>query len=199
MKGIDLSFHQHHINLKQDAVPIVQQRYTMNPNYAKQVKEELDRLLSVGFIKPIHEVTWLSPIVIVPKKSGKIKVCVDYRKLNAATIFDPFPLPFTDTLLNAVAGHQIYNFLDGFSGYNQIRTAPEDENKTAFITEWGAFASTVMGFGLKNGPSSFSELVVKVFEPYLTSFMRVFLDDFSVFGQFSKHLHQLRLCFERCR
>ena len=145
-------------------------------------------MLSIGFIKPIHEVTWLSPIVIVPKKNGKIKVCMDYRKSDAKTIFDPFPLPFTDTLLDAVAGNQIYSFLDGFSGYNQIKMAPEDEHKTTFITEWGAFSSTVMGFGLKNSPSSFFELVVKVFEPYLTSFMLVFIDDFSVFGQFFEHL-----------
>ena len=115
MKGIDPSFCQHRINLKADAVPVIQQRYRMNPNYAKQVKEEIDKLLAVGFIYPVEEVTWLSPIVVVPKKNGKIRVCVDYRKLNAATITDPFPLPFCDTLLDAVAGHEIYSFLDGFS------------------------------------------------------------------------------------
>ena len=89
--------------------------------------------MKVGFIKPIHEATWLSPIVIVPKKNGKIRVCVDYRKWNAATITDPFPLPFADTLLDSVAGNQMYSFLDGFLGYNQIIMHPEDEHKTDFI------------------------------------------------------------------
>ena len=105
MKGVDPRFCTHRINLKKDAVPIVSQQYRMNPNYAKHVKEELDKLLKVGFIYPVEAVTWLSPIVIVPKKNGKLRICVDNRKLNAATETDPFPLPFQDTLLDAVAGH----------------------------------------------------------------------------------------------
>ena len=77
--------------------------------------------------------------------------------------------------------------------------ASEDEGKIAFITEWGAFVFTVMSFGLKNGPPSFSEVASKTFEPYLTDFMRVFMDDFSVFGRKAQHLEHLKLCFERCR
>lgn len=125
MKGVDPKFCMHKINLKKDAIPLVSQRYRMNPNYAKAVKEELDKLLQVGFIYPLEQVTWLSPIVIVPKKNGKLRICVDYRKLNAAIETDPFPLPFQDTLLDAVTGHQMYSFLDGFSKYNQILMAPE--------------------------------------------------------------------------
>ena len=81
-----------------------------------------------------------------------------YKKLNAATITDPFPLPFCDTLLEMqlfAARHEIYNFLDGFSGYNQVLMAPEGRDKTAFVTEWGVFASNVMTFGLKNAPPTF--------------------------------------------
>lgn len=92
-KGVDPQFCMHRINLKKD-VPVIFQRYRMNPNYAKHVKEELDKLLKVGFIYPLEAVTWLSPIVIVPKKNGKLRICVDYKKLNAATETDPFPLPF---------------------------------------------------------------------------------------------------------
>ena len=91
----------------------------MNPNYAAKV-EEIDKLLIVGFIQPIKQATWLSAIVVVPKKNGKIRVCIDYRKLNVATVIDAFPLPFTDGVLDAVAGHEVYSFLDGFSSYNQI-------------------------------------------------------------------------------
>jgi len=103
MEGIDPNFYQHLINLKEDATPIRQQRYRMNPNYAKQVKDEIDKLLAVGFIYPIEKANWLSPIVIVPKKNGKLRVCVDYRKLNAVTMSDPFLIPFTDLMLDAVA------------------------------------------------------------------------------------------------
>ena len=79
----------------------------------------------------------MSPIVVIPKKNGKIWVCVDYRKLNAAIVTDAFPLPFTDRVLDAVAGHEVYSFVDGFSGYNEIRMHPADQEKTDFVTEWG--------------------------------------------------------------
>ena len=119
----------------------------MNPNYAMRVKEEIDKLLKLGFIRPVIKATWLSPIVVVPKKNGKIRVCVDYRKLNAATVTDAFPLPFTDGILDAVARHEIYSFLDGFSGYNQVRMHPDDPEKTTFVIEWGVFVAVVMMFG----------------------------------------------------
>ena len=106
----------------------------MNPNYAKRVKEEIDKLLQVGFIYPVNKVTWLSPIVIVPNKNDTLRVCVDYRKLNAATVTDPFPIPFTDAMLDAVARHEMYSFLDGFSGYNQVLVAPKDREKMTFVT-----------------------------------------------------------------
>lgn len=124
MKGVDPQFYQHRITLKDDAMPIRQQRYKMKPNYDAKVKEEIDKLLKVGFIYLVDKATWLSLIVIVPKKNKKLWVCVDYRKLNAAMIIDNFPLPFTDSLLDAVAGHEMYLFLDGFSGYNQVLMAP---------------------------------------------------------------------------
>mgnify|MGYP000361957774 CR=1 FL=1 len=92
----------------------------MNLNYVAKVKEEIDKLLRVGFIRPVKQATWLRPIVVVPKKNGKIRVCVDYRKLNAATVTDVFPLPLTDGVLEAVAGLEVYSFIDGFNGYNQI-------------------------------------------------------------------------------
>lgn len=107
----------------------------------------------------MDKVTWLSPIVIVPKKNGTLRVCIDYKKLNAATMTDPFPIPFTDAMLDAVAGHEMYSFLDGFSGYNQVLMAPEDRVKTDFVTEWGAYASNVMTFGQKNAPATFQRMV----------------------------------------
>jgi hypothetical protein len=111
-------------------------------------------LLRVGFIRLVKRATWLSPIMVVPKKN-KLWVCVDYRKLNATTIMDAFPLPFTDGVLDIVTGHEIYNFLDWFSGYNQIRMAKEDQEKTAFVIEWGVFVAVIMMFRLKTAPATF--------------------------------------------
>ena len=199
MEGINPKFYQHKINLKEGIVQVKQQRYRMNPNSAKQVKEEIDRLLRVGFIYPIEKATWLSPIVIVPKKNMKIRVCVDYQRLNAATIPDPFPLPFIDSLLDEVVGKEMYTFLDGFSGYNQVKMDLEDRDKTTFITEWGVFVATVMMFGLKNAPTTFQRMVQEIFYDYLMDFMKVFVDDFSVAEERAKHLFHLRLCLQRCR
>ena len=152
----------------------------MNPNYAINVKEEIDKLLKVGFIRPVKKATWLSPIVVVPKKNGKIRVCVDYRKLNAATVIDAFPLPFTDGILDAVAGHEIYSFLDGFSGYNQVCMHPNDQEKTTFVTEWGVFVAIVMIFGLITTPTTFQRIIMEMFSYYIPSFMLTFLNDFVV-------------------
>ena len=118
MQGLDPQLYQHQIHLSMDAKPVAQRRYRMNPNYAAKVMEEINKLLRVGFIRPVKQATWLSPIVVVPKKNGKIRVCVDYRKLNAATVTDVFLLPFTEGVLDAVAGHEVYSFLDEFNGYN---------------------------------------------------------------------------------
>ena len=141
MRGLDRTVVHHKIVLKQDAKPIQQHQYRMNPNYAARVKEEIAKLLQVGFI---------TPIVIVPKKNKKLRVCVDYRrKLNACTIADPFPIPYIDALLDDVAaGNESYSFLDMFLGHNQIRMAPEDKEKTAYITDWCAFVSKATTFGL---------------------------------------------------
>ena len=137
-----------------------------------KVKEVIDKLLKVGFIQLVKKETWLSPIVVVRKKNGKIRVCVDYRKLNATTVTDAFPLPFTDNILDSVAGHEIYSFLDGFSGYNQVCMHPDDQEKTTFVTEWEVFVAVA--------PTTFLRLIQETFIDYIPAFMQVFLEDFVV-------------------
>ncbi|MCO5566994.1 hypothetical protein L7F22_020677 [Adiantum nelumboides] len=95
----------------------------MNPNYAKKVKEEIDNLLKAWFITQVESSDWLFSIVVVPKKNGKLRVCVDYRKLNAQTIENPFPLPFTDMILDEIAGHEMYTFMDGYTGAHVVIAA----------------------------------------------------------------------------
>ena len=167
MKGLDPKFYQHKINLATDAKPVQQRRYHMNPNYVARVKEEMDKLLKAGFIRPVKQATWLSPIVVMPKKNGKIRVCVDYRKLNTVTITDAFPLPFTDSVVDAVAGHDMYSFLDRFSGYNQVRMHPNDQEKTPFVTDWGVYVAVAMLFGLKTAPATFQRTIIEMFGEYI--------------------------------
>ena len=127
MKGLDPAFCQHQINLHKDAKLVQRRRHRLNQNYAVKLKEEINKLLRVEFIRSVKKAMWLIPIVVVPKKKRKMQVSVDYRKLKAATITDAFPIPFTNKVLDAVAGHEIYSFLDGFSGYNQVRMHPDDK------------------------------------------------------------------------
>ncbi len=83
----------------------------------------------------MEEATWLSLIVVVPKKNSKLHICVDFHKLNATTKKDPYPLPFTEEVFNMVVGHEMYSFLDGFLAYHQIMIASKDQYKTTFITD----------------------------------------------------------------
>ena len=150
-------------------------------------------------IRPIKKATWLSPIVVIPKKKEQIRGCVDYRKVNATTFTDAFPLPFTDSVVEAVAGHKCYSFLDGFSGYNQIRMHPDDQEKTTFDMAWGVSVAVVMMFGLKTTPATFQRIITEIFDDYILAFIQVFLNDLSMHYQQLEHLTQSRLCLDRCR
>jgi hypothetical protein len=160
LEGIPAKLGEHSIDLQEGAVLVHQRQYRLNPRYSLMVKKEIDRLLEAGLIYPVNNSEWVSPIVVVPKKVGvdgkvKIRVCQDFQKLNSATKKDYFPLPFTDIILDHVAGHQRYSFLDGFSGYNQVFIRMSDQLKTTFTTEWGTFAFNRMPFGLCNAPGTF--------------------------------------------
>jgi hypothetical protein len=90
--------------------PVNQAKYRLNPNYATTVKQDIDELLSIIFIQFVEEATWLSPIVVVRKKNGKLRIYINFRKLNVATKKDPYPLPFTNEMLNTVVGYEAYYF-----------------------------------------------------------------------------------------
>jgi len=117
----------------------------------------------------------LSPIIKIPKKNGKLKIYIDFRKLNATIEKDTYPLPFTNEILNTVARHETYFFLDGYSRYHQIYIAPEDKYKIAFVTNWGAFIWKVMSFGVLNGSPTYQRIITKAFREYLNNFIKIFL------------------------
>ena len=127
-------------------------------------------MLAVGTIYPIDQSEWASPMVFQPKKHDptKLIICVDFKDLNKVTLTNPFPTPYADEILNEVVGHECYSFTDGFSGYNQVPIAKEDQKKTTFVCEFGSFAYRVMPFGLKNAPTVFSRIVVKHFRSTFT-------------------------------
>ncbi len=130
----------------------------------------------------------MSPIVIVPKKNGKLRIYIDFKKLNAATKKDPYPLPFTYEVLNTIIGYEAYSFLGWYSSYHQISIPPEDRYKTTFVIDLGAFIWKVMSFGVKNGPPTYQSTVTKTFKKYLDNFMKIFLDDFIMYNDMENHL-----------
>lgn len=116
-----ISVEEHHIELIPGAQPVRSRQKRMAPEKMQILKNELDKLLEGGFIIQVRNTEWVSPIVIVPKKGGKWRVCVDYRALNRVTKKDRQPLPHIDELLDDVAGHDLYTFCDGYSGYHQVK------------------------------------------------------------------------------
>jgi hypothetical protein len=103
LKGIPLELAHHKIEQNITIPPAHQAKYRLNPNYVTTIKQDIDKLLAVGFIQSIEKATWLSPIIIIPKNNGKLIICIDFRKLNVAIKKDPYPLPFTYEGLNIVA------------------------------------------------------------------------------------------------
>ena len=194
MKGILGDLEVMRIPLKIDVKPIKQCPYRLNPGYKEKVRQELDKMIAVGMFESVEESEWVSPMVVQDKKTkGEIRIYVDLRKLNDASMHDPFPTPFTDEVLDNMGGQEVYSFTDGFSGYHQIKIHKEDRHKTTFATKWGSFQYTMMPFGLKNAPTIFSRVIVAIFKEYLHKFLEVYFDDWTVFGLLKKHVEALRL------
>ena len=114
-------------------------------------------------------------------------VCIDYRKLNTATRKDHYPLPFIDQMLDRLVGHSHYCFLDGYSGYNHIAIALEDQEKTTFTCPYGTFAFRRMPFGLCNAPATFQRCMTSMFSDLIEEAIEIFMDDFSVYGSSFEH------------
>ena len=171
----------------------------MNPQLQLLVRAELERLLKARFIKPVEITDWVSPMILVKKKNRKLRVCVDYWKLNACTQKDYFSLPFITLLLEDVGGHARYTFMDGYAGCNQISIVLQDIHKTVFTTPWGTFVWVIMPFGLCNAPAIFQKLVMYIFTDLLFKSMTVFVDDFSTQSNASSHLECVREALVRCR
>ncbi|CAN6723355.1 unnamed protein product [Malus baccata var. baccata] len=217
IKGISPTTCMHRIFLEEGAKPTREAQRRLNPPMMEVVKKEIIKLLDCGVIYPISDSRWVSPVQVVPKKSGVTvvknaedelvptriqtgwRVCIDYRKLNNTTRKDHFPLPFIDQMLERLAGHSFYCFLDGYSGYNQIIIAPEDQEKTTFTCPFGTFAYRRMPFGLCNAPATFQRCMVSIFSDFIEKIIEVFMDDFSVFGDsFDGCLENLTLILKRC-
>ncbi|RVW81950.1 Transposon Ty3-I Gag-Pol polyprotein [Vitis vinifera] len=177
MKGIHPSIVSHKLNVLTTARPVRQRVRRFHPYRQKIVRDEIDKLLEAGFIREVEYPDWLANVVLVPKKEGKWRVCVDYTNLNNACPKDSFPLPRIDQIVDSTARQGMLSFLDAFSGYHQIPMSPADEEKTVFITPHGLYCYKVMPFGLKNAGATYQRLMAKIFKLLVGCTVEVYIDD----------------------
>jgi hypothetical protein len=168
------------IELQPGTTPISKRPYRLPPNELTELKIQLHDLLDKGFIRPSAS-AWGCPALFVKKKDNSLRLCVDYRPLNAVTIKNKYPLPHIDILFDQLAGAKVSSKIDLHSGYHQIRIRSSDIPKIAFSTKYGLYEYLVMSFGLTNAPAYFMYLMNSVFMQQLDKFVVVFIDDILIF------------------
>lgn len=189
---------QHSIPTSDD-IPVSQRHRRIPPNHLMEVKQHLQELLDKGVIAPSQS-SYASPIVLVRKKNGALRMCVDYRLLNAKARRDAYPLPRIDESLDVLGGAKYFSTMDLASAYNQVEVNPADRHKTAFTTPFGLFEYNRMPFGLAGAPGLFQKLMQTVFRDEVLQILIVYLDDIIVFSQdIPEHLRRLEIVLKKLR
>ncbi len=179
--------------------PIRQPLRRVPPPGREEMRQLLQDMLQQDVIRPSSS-PWASPVVLVKKKDGSKRFCIDYRKVNAVTRKDAYPLPRVDDTLDTLAGSQWLTTIDLLCGYWQVEVSPGDREKTAFCTTDGLFEFTKMPFGLCNAPATFQRLMDLILAGLQWTSCLVYLDDVIIVGKtFEEHLHNLRAVFDRLR
>src|SRR3954467_1120276 len=163
MPGLDTDIVVHCLPIKEGSTPVKQKLRRSRPDMSKKIKDEVEKQFNAGFLKVVSYPPWIANIVPVPKKDGKVRMCVDYRDLNRASPKDDFLLPHIDVLVDSTAQCKVFSFMDAISGYNQIKMPPTASVKTTLIIPWGTFCYKVMPFGLKNAGATYQRAMVALF------------------------------------
>jgi len=189
----------HEIPLVPGSVPPIRPIYPMSQPELVELKRQLEELIAKGYVVPSVS-PYGSPVLFVKKKSGELRLCVDYRGLNKISVKNSYPLPLIDELLDRLHGVEYLSSIDLNSAYYQIRIADEDVPKTAFRCRYGSYEFKVMPFGLSNAPATFMRLMHDVFRDYEDVFIIIFLDDILVYSKTAEdHEKHLRLVFDKLR
>ena len=179
--------------MKEGVKPFQQKLRKVHPTLEPMILKELKKLLDARIIFKVRHSIWVSNLVLVWKKSGEIRLCVDFWNLNRASNKYNYPVPPMKQILQAVSGSEMFSLLDGFSGYNQVLVTEPDRLKTTFRTKWGTFAFRHMPFGLINAGATFQRAMDIAFHGLIGQSVVVYLDDVTMFSKHrGDHLHHLK-------
>jgi hypothetical protein len=197
LKTYDTFFIEHKIPLKGEAKPFRQKLRQINPILLLVMEREVKKFLDARIIVPLRYSEWVANLVLVRKKSGEIRLCVDFRNLNRSSKKENFPLPNVEHIFQRVTGASRLSMIDGFSGYNQISVMLEDREKTTFTTPWGTFMYAKMPFGLMNVGETFQRAMDIAFIGEKDQFVVIYLDGIIVFSRSDKehHCHLIWIIF----
>jgi hypothetical protein len=197
--GVSRTIIEHSLGIDPSVRPKKQRLRKMSDEKTVGAKAEVHRLLEANFIEPVAYPTWLANVVMVQKKSGKWRMCIDFTSLNKVCPKDNFPLPQIDKIVDSAAGCEVMSLLDCFSGYHQIYME-EDKASTSFITPFGTYCFIRMPEGLKNAGSTFSRLTKTVLESQVGRNIFTYVDDIVVASKSKEdHLADLAETFANMR
>ena len=187
------------IKTEEGATPPNKPPYRLSPKEHEELQAQIEDLLAQGHIRPSTS-PYGAPVLFVPKKDGRWRMCVDYRALNRQTIRDRYPLPRIDDLLDRLGKAKHFTTLDLATGYHQIAVKNEDIPKTAFRTQRGQFEFVVMPFGVTNAPATFQRMMNSIFKEELDDFVLVYLDDILIFSEtLQEHIKHIKTALEKLR
>jgi len=180
MPGIPREVVEHSLDIRAGSKPMKQRLCRFDEEKRRAIREEIHRLLVAEFIKELFHPEWLANPVLVKKKNGKWRMCVDYTSLNIACPKNPFPLPRIDQIVDSTVGCKTLSFVDAYSGYHQIKMKESDQLVTTFITPFGMFCHVTMSFGLKNAGATYQRCMLQVFRDLIGKTVEAYVDDIIV-------------------
>jgi hypothetical protein len=189
----------HAIEVMPKVAPPAKAPYRMSHEELKELKVQLEKRLAKGYIKP-SKLAYGAPVLSVHKTNGTLRMCVDYRGLNKATVKNWYPLPRIDDLFNRLSGAKVFSRINLRSGYYQIRIAEGDEEKTSCRIRYNSYEFLVMPFGLTNAPTTFCTFMNDIFREWFDDFVVVYIDDILIYsGSLEEHAEHLWKVFQRLR
>ncbi|GAA0169006.1 hypothetical protein LIER_23578 [Lithospermum erythrorhizon] len=198
MSGIDTSVAVHQLHVDFMYKPVKQKKKSFNDEKNRAVRVEVDMLLKAGAIRELQFPEWVANVVLVKNPKGTRRMCTDFTSLNKARPKYIYPLPYLARMVDGSAGQEVFDFMDASRGNHHIKMYSEDEEKTAFITEYGLYCWKLMPFGLKNAGATYQSMVNSIFANQIGRNMEIYVDEMLIKSKVRRdHLKNLKETFDK--